>query len=463
IAISYELSIEALTPEARRLLFVLAMLPDGAAHIDLPSLFPDPDRATDELRRRALIEDEATRVRMLAPLREHVAAAHTPEPEDEQRAFRHYLSLANKDGRKVGREGGAEATIRLAPEVGNVETALERSAIDAGELLDAVYGWRELVRFSGLGSAAPFEQVRARAATAGATAIEARCLQSLGFIAQSRSDYETARTWYEAAIPLFQATDNALGEANCILFFGDIALRRSDHDTARARYEEALPLFRKVGSLLGEANCIRSLGGIALIRSDHDTASARYEEALPLYRKVGDLLGEANCIRRLGDIALERSDHDTARARYEEALSLYRKVGSLLGEANCIWRVGGIALIRSDHDTARARYEEALPLYRKVGDLLGEANCIRSLGDIAIAVDDGAEAEARYREALALYERIQDPYSIGWTHVRLARLASGDAKKAHVDAARAAWRGIKREDLVAKLDAEFGEDEGTRV
>ena len=407
---SFDLSIAVLSSEAQRLLSVLAMLPDGVASIDLPSVWDGPEETAHELRNRALIFEEAKRLRMLAPLREYVAAEHPPSDEDQRRAVDHYLNLATVEGQKVGREGGSGAVSRLAPEVGNVEAML----LSSGRV-GAVYGWAEFMRFTGVGSTGVLETVAGRAKESGDSENAARCIDSLG----------------------------------------DIALDHSDLDGARAYYEEALPLYRSVGSVHGEANCIGHLGDIALRRSDYDGAQARYEEALPLHRKVGDVLGEANCIRRLGNIALERSDHDGARARYEEALPLHRKVGDVLGEANCIRSLGNIALERSDHDGARARYEEALPMYQKVGDMLGEANCIRRLGDVAMQRSDRDGARARYEQALLLYQSIEEPYSIGGTHRRLARLSAGQSRKAHVNAAREAWRSIKRDDLIAELDEEF--------
>ncbi|HEX3111302.1 MAG TPA: tetratricopeptide repeat protein, partial [Thermoanaerobaculia bacterium] len=414
IAVSYELSIGVLTDSARRLLSVLALLPDGAAREDLSGIFADPDDAADELRRRALIVDEERRIRMRAPLREYIAAARPPEAPDEERAISYYASLAAEEGDKVGNAGGAEAVARLAPEVANVEAILSRSPeLHLKALAPAVYGWGEFIRFTGVRSIAPMEGVITAAVAAGKSEIIALCANTLADIALTRSENEEARKRYEQALSLYQRADDVMGEANCILRLGDVALKRSDYEGARRRYEEALPLYQREGDVLGEANCIKGLGDIGSARSDNEGARKHYERALQLYQRIRSVLGEAHCIKSLGIIALRQSDHEGARKRYQEALPLYERVGDVQGEANCIKGLADIALEQSDHEGARKWYEKALPLYQRVGGVLGEANCIVGRGDIASAAGDATQALSHYRTALTLYVRIAERIQSG--------------------------------------------------
>jgi tetratricopeptide (TPR) repeat protein len=140
----------------------------------------------------------------------------------------------------------------------------------------------------------------------------------------------------------------------------------------------------------------------------------------------------------------------------ERAAKVAQTQGAVDLTAQCFLRLGNIALDRSDHDAAHTHYEAARPLYQRVGSLLGEANCIQGLGDIALRRSDHDAARTHYETALAMYERIPEPYSIGWAHRRLARIAVDDGRRRHVDAAKEVWQSIRRADLVAELIEEFG-------
>jgi tetratricopeptide (TPR) repeat protein len=420
LAVSFELPIGSprMTPEARRLLFALALLPDGVARDSLDAIWPDISMAVMTLRREGLVVDEAQRVRLLAPMREHVYAAHPPDEADRARVYDHYLALA-RSGNRLGGEGGAEIAARMRSEFANTVAVLmeglQRSARPPS--LDGIRGLANLICVAGIGDGAIVEATR------------------------------TA----------FHAAGNLLAEATCSLYLGRIALNRSRHEAAEEKFQEALPLFQRAGDVLGEAECTKGLGNIAFEREQLDLAQAKFEEGQKLYRRAGVVTGEAHCIRSLGSIALQRNELDLAEAKHQEALPLYRQQGELLGEAGCILGLGVVALRRRQLDAAQAMFEEALKLYRRVGGALGTANCVRRLGDVALERADRDGARRRYQEALALYAEIHEPISLGEIHRALARVAVDDAERdRHVQAAREFLTQIKHVDLLKKLDDEFG-------
>jgi len=424
VPVSVEASVTAplMTKAGLQLLAMVGILPDGIGADDLETLQPaDGLAAAAVLRQLGLAFDEGPRLRTLAPVREHVAAAHPPRPAALKAAVTHYARLAATAGNQVGRSDGARAVTRLQAETGNIAAMLQRAIAGqrTSELTDALDGLTEYWRFTGVTQ----PQLAA---------------QALEVITQHGTPLQRADARYGMA---------------------SLAIDRTEHETARAWFEQALALYKQTGDVIGEANCIRRLGDIALARSDHDQARTRYEQALALYQQTGSVLGEANCIQRLGDIDLERSHYDQARTRYEQALPLYQQTGSVLGEANCIQSLGDIALASSDHDQARTRYEQALPLYQQTGDVIGEANCIQGLGDIALERSDHDQARTQFERALRLYLDIAEPYSAGSAHIRLARLyPPGREQDRHWAAAREAWASIGREDLIEAHTAEFGDD-----
>ncbi|WP_437295244.1 tetratricopeptide repeat protein [Sorangium sp. So ce426] len=231
------------------------------------------------------------------------------------------------------------------------------------------------------------------------------------------------------------------------------------YDEADVELRGALEAYRAAGEAKGEADSLHAIGLIALHRADYEQARLHFEKALPLYRRIGDALGEANCIHDLGDIALNRSNHEQARLHFEQALPLYRRIGSVLSEANCVQGLGIIALQHSDYEQARTHFEQALPLCRRVGNVLAEANCILNLGDVARDRSDHDAARACYEQALRLFQRLSEPYSIGLTHERLARIATdADLRRRHVEAAHAAWASIGRLDPLEELVPGSGND-----
>jgi serine/threonine protein kinase/tetratricopeptide (TPR) repeat protein len=499
---SLGLSIESprMTDEGRRLLSILGLLPEGAAREDLEALLPgDGADAAAVLRKVGLVFDQGSRLRMLAPIREHLRRSLPPRPEDLDRAVSHYLGLARL-GEKIGGEGGEEAARRLRSEVGNLEpmiqTALERS--DPEPALQAALAFAEIIRSSGLGSLGVLESARQTARRAGWKELEASCIRKQGDIAHHRSRYSDAQALYRQALELYREIGDARGEGGCLARMAEAFTFRAELDEAERLFQEAYARFQSVADPPGEAQCLLGLGSIALFRSDMTTAQVRLQEARRLFHQTGDLRGEANCLLRLAQVSFNLQDFATTESRHKEALALFRQAGALLGEALSTVNLGSVTLHRGDAQAARTHLQRGLALNRRAGSLLGEANCLRllgdtevvlgnleradllfeqartrfqrvgqaigeahcdeGLGDTALARRDFAMARVWFERALALFAALPDQISVGRLHLHLAKASDPGSRqrREHVEAAERAWEGAgvleqRRHELEAVL------------
>jgi tetratricopeptide (TPR) repeat protein len=452
LPVSLELSFESfrMSDTARAGASVLAMLPDGVLHSDLNDVLEDGDEVAHTLRTVGLAFDREGRLRMLAPVREHVSLAHPSGGVALERAVQFYCDLILVYGPHVGRLGGARAVERLGPEFANAsEMVLRALEVDEKLAVRAATHFSDFCAWTGL--EAMQVMIKVLETTSDHVSVQ-DLIQKLGEIALQRSNHEVARDRFNQALTLYKQVGDVMGEANCIQGLGQIALERTDHAVARDRFKQALTLFQLTGDVMGEANCIQRLGQIAMELSDQETAWLFFKQALPLHKRVENILGEANCIQGLGDIEFRRSNLEVARLLFEGALSLYKHIGIVLGEANCIQGLGNIALERTDQETAQLFFEQALPLHKRVGDVLGEANCIQGLGDVALKRTDRDSARIKYFQALELFTRIPERFSMGKTNLFLSKIARDNTEyEHHIAEARRLWLSINRPDLIEEF------------
>lgn len=522
-AVSLELSMGSrqLKQEARRLALVLAQLPDGIARSDLLAMFAEMGPyAARMLSSVGLAFFEHERVRMLAPIREHLArltalvlavsdtsaaparAAWQAEiassyASDCQRALDHYGVMAETHGPFVGFRGHDSALARLAPEAGNVDAML-RLGLASGARI-----WAErtlaLTRFARYSDRSlPLERALVIARAIGAPKLEAGCLRALGDAAHRSDRLEDAEQRFHEALSLCQRQDDLRGTAECRRKLGDLALRRSQSDEASLQYEAALAFFGACGDRLGEAACLLGLANLVdLADASPGAALADYEQALERFQTAGDLRNEANCLLALAELAVrERAPEPEARNRFTSALSLYQQIADATCEASCLLGLGALAQRHEQPDDSRRSFEAARRIYRQLGDVLREARTGESLAQLAVACSDRGEAVARYAEAqeayrrarsitgeaacgekrgdlalelaalgearlryedaLDLYAQISDFDSTGRLDLKLAKVTTGAERAGHLESSRIAWKSLGKPELLALIDAEIG-------
>ena len=294
VAVSVEASCNGplMREDARRLLSLLGMLPDGVAHAHLENLMPGAAAASANLlRRRGLAFDEGDRLLTYPPIRHHVAAAHPPCPADWACAAKHYRDIAVELGDQVGGPTSAGAVTALLAETANIEASLRAelaSDFPAGGI-DAVHALTAFAQFTRFDLTESLEVALSAAIRINDEYRTALVLFDRGVVAMYRSD-QGAGDRLEQALAIYRRLGNVEGEAKCVLCLGDLALDQSDHMAARAYYNDARLRFRQVNSIEGEAACIERLGNVALDCSEHRRARHALQggsNSLPATRQPG--------------------------------------------------------------------------------------------------------------------------------------------------------------------------------
>lgn len=417
--VSFELSIASprVTPEALRLLSVLAVLPAGIAHRDLGKVFEDGDEVASVLRATGLAFDEGGRLRMLAPLRAYVGDHYKVNEEDEERFAEHYTDIGEQIN-VLGRMSGGDSVLNfITQDAANIaiamERMIERGEIDRVGLIAEAYSI--LITNTGVGSVEPLLHLKRRA----------------------------------------ESTNDAVNLANALFGLGNVALWSGRTDSARDDLQQALKTFRELKSTAVEVSVLDALGHLEDRLGNYDEAAERFEEVLALCKTLG-VDRHAIALMNVAHIDIKRSLFDSAKKYLQEALPLLRESKMIGGEAFCIFALGRILAQTGSYEEARARCNEALAIFLVVGDVLHIGTVYAVLAEICSAEGDLEGAIRNWQQALAQFARLGDLQFVGDIHYRLALFVTDPAQRAHhLVAARAAWISIGRDDLVAQyLDDE---------
>ncbi|WP_224371685.1 phosphorylase family protein [Hyalangium versicolor] len=518
LMISLELSIHSpvMTDAARQLLALLAWLPQGAGikHETLNNLLPGSgtDAAQVLLNTGLAFYDANKRLQIHDLVRDHVERKKmSPSRESMAQASHYFRSLARNVGPNVGRDsGGKQALAHLMEEMISVERFVNNglsgdNADDVCAAVDESIALSDFMRYAGHVKPELLIVAKNAAGRFGDLRRQAECLHKLGVLALARPDHLKARESFEQALALYRQLEDVKGEARCIQRLGDISLERAEYTDASRRFGDAYSIYIKVGTAVDQANCIGGLAEINFRCSAYDEARNKFKEALSLYDGAKHLRGKAHCFLGAGMIAIECREYDEARNMIQRALELYVETGNRRGEANCYRLLGQIDFESSvgsmdsrKFEDAGKTIEEAKQIYEQIGGsfgralcvvLMGEielrcsrpenarglfedafnqsasldltlvkAHCLRGFGDIELAASAHEAAFVKYEDALSLYQGMPSPYWVGEMHKRLAQSSRDvEVRRQHLAAARHAWRGIGRQDLIDDLDDELGE------
>jgi tetratricopeptide (TPR) repeat protein len=221
----------------------------------------------------------------------------------------------------------------------------------------------------------------------------AEALKAIGDQAADQADNKEAANDFDQALTMFQRANTANPTpylenfaAGVMEDQGDLAVRISDFQAARSHYEAALAIRRRLAGAEPTngrmqnylTQVLQRIGDLDMKLGDLAGAKAAYEEGLGIRQRLSaadttntDLQYDVSAfLRRLGDVAFQARDLATARKAYEDVLAVRQRLfaanpssGQLKNAiALDFFDIGEVAFAQNDVGAAREAYEKSFAM-----------------------------------------------------------------------------------------------------
>jgi DNA-binding SARP family transcriptional activator len=407
---SIALSYEGLSPEAQRLLRMLALLeaPDFAPWIGAPLLQVDVQRAADlmeELAESYLIE--AKQDPAVEPVRYRFH--ETIRPFSRERLLRN----DSPQERLAALERALGAVLYLTEEAHRREYSGDYLISQSGALRWQLPEWltSELLA----DPLAWFERERLSIVMGVRQASASGLSEHAWDIAQHAVTlFETCsyfRDWldtHEAALQAASRAGDRLGEAVMRYSLGSLYLFEQRNTLAAEQFAEAESIYASLGDEYGVALVMRNAAILERRMGKLAQALAHSQAALEVFRAVGDYVGQAHVLHNLAQVWLDYGADDTAGEMLEEAAAICQRIGNRRVYAQVQRQVGDLRLRCGDLGQAAEAYGSVLSIVRESRDRVGECYALVGLSRVDIQRGQPESAERVLVELLETAEEIGD-------------------------------------------------------
>jgi tetratricopeptide (TPR) repeat protein len=226
-------------------------------------------------------------------------------------------------------------------------------------------------------------------------------LYEMSVLAQRTGDRQATDVLERAADPNRSAGDPRSAVV-ALHSLGQIAVSEGNAETAERWYLQALTLAEEVGDFFGSGDTCYSLALLAYQRNDNGHAVRYLDQAVARFERVGRRDGQAASHTLLGQVAEEGERYYDARSHYEQALRLYESARHPTGLASSYLRLGSVTFRQGEYYHSDRYLQQALDLFERAGDQDAVAATLANLGIVAASTGQSDQAVLYLVRALAV-------------------------------------------------------------
>jgi predicted ATPase/DNA-binding SARP family transcriptional activator len=367
------------------------------------------------------VSSSESRYHMLETVRQYSQDRLVESGEEEkflQSHLAYYLKLAEQADKEIRGPAQLAWLEKLAAEMSNLTTALERSLnsptlVEDGVKLTCALNWYWgltgdfNLQYDYLG--------RAYAASAGfgRTATRAEILFNVstpsawgwGFLNPME-----AKTCVQESLDIWRDLEgNTLQEqGQCKLALGVILKTDLKDDRGFELGRESIEIFQKTGNTWWQAWALNLYALMHLIEGDETTVHKIIKKEIPLWQKTGDKWGQALPIHDSGVLALKHGGFLHAQNQLQRCLVIYKNLGSKGMAYQVLRDLGHVGRALKEYDQAEAHYQACIPYLEEIRLNIALAKIRIGLGFVSLHQGNHASALKYFIQAL---ETAQDSES----------------------------------------------------
>ncbi|MFJ1648291.1 tetratricopeptide repeat protein [Streptomyces sp. NPDC088258] len=211
-----------------------------------------------------------------------------------------------------------------------------------------------------------------------------------------------------------EAAEAAASPVDCAMVYRMLAgteWRLGKFDLATVHLSRAVRLSEKDDSSTGRLSLARSLYALGITlrkRGDGEGAEENLHRAKELYREVADPVGEAAALNAVGALHYDRGEFTDALSRCADALRAVERTDERNGRADVLFTLAKVRLARAERDAAISLYRQASDIYREQGNWPSEDQVRRLFADVLVSAGLICEAVAELERVIVLRERMGD-------------------------------------------------------
>jgi CHAT domain-containing protein/SpoVK/Ycf46/Vps4 family AAA+-type ATPase/Tfp pilus assembly protein PilF len=218
---------------------------------------------------------------------------------------------------------------------------------------------------------------------------------------------------FEAALQLFRAASDRLGEGSTLSSIGRVYEDLRKDEQALTSYQQALAIFQEIGNQPMVGTILHVIGLVCDNLGRLEQALDSYQQALAIAREIGDREGEGRTLRNLVRVYLQLGQVYQALGQYrqaldylEQALAIAREIGDQEKEGTTLNNIGQVYEAQGEYHWALNCYRQALAIQQEIGDRLGEGSTLNNMGVIYQTLGEYQQALENLQQSLAIHRDI---------------------------------------------------------